>query len=220
MLDDYRLFFRQFRENFHTTGSIAPSSRWLASALARYVPGERGGRRILEVGPGTGAVTRSIAARLAADDRLDLVEMNGDFVARLHERFAIEPELRQLADRVRILHKSVEDVPQCAGYDAVVSGLPLNNFSSELVERLLTTLTGLLAPDGTLSFFQYVAVRPAKRALSRAGERKRLREIGEHLASLLARHEFHRECVLRNLPPAWVHHLRLAPTAATRASER
>ena len=93
MFNDHRLFFRQFRENFQTTGSIAPSSRWLSTSLARYVPGERPGRRILEVGPGTGAVTRRIVPRMAADDTLDLVEMNAEFVARLRQCFRDESRL-------------------------------------------------------------------------------------------------------------------------------
>jgi len=209
MLNDHRLFFRQFRENFHTTGSIAPSSRWLARALARYVPGDRSGRRILEVGPGTGAVTRWIVPALGTHGAIDLVEMNGEFVARLRHRFASEPDFRAVNGRVRILHQAVEELPSAGGYDAIVSGLPLNNFSGELVERLLGTLVGLLAPGGTLSFFEYVAVRPAKLLVSRGSERARLREIGGHLGRLLARHEFKRECVVRNLPPAWVHHVRI-----------
>jgi len=35
---------------------------------------------------------------------------------------------------------------------------------------------------------------------------------GHHLHGLLGAHEFHRECVLRNFPPAWVHHVRLSKT--------
>jgi phosphatidylethanolamine/phosphatidyl-N-methylethanolamine N-methyltransferase len=208
MLYDHRLFFRQFRENFHATGSIAPSSRWLARALARYVPGQGAGRRILEVGPGTGAVTRWIVPALGSHGSLDLVEMNGQFVARLHDRFVNEPDFRAVNDRVRILHQAVEELPLDGGYDAVVSGLPLNNFAGELVKRILETLVGLLAPGGTLSFFEYVAVRPAKLLVSRGSERTRLREVNNHLSQFLAKHEFQRECVVRNVPPAWVHHVR------------
>ncbi|HEY1598008.1 MAG TPA: methyltransferase domain-containing protein [Pirellulales bacterium] len=214
MLNDHRLFFRQFRENFHTTGSIAPSSRWLARALARHVAGEKPRRRILEVGPGTGAVTRWIVPALGATDSFDLVEMNGEFVARLHSRFAAEPALQAAAPRVRILHQAIEDLAADGGYDAIVSGLPLNNFSGELVERLLGKLVGLLAPGGTLSFFEYVAVRPAKLAICRGSERLRLREISGHLRRLLDRHEFQRQCVLRNVPPAWVHHVRITPAVS------
>ena len=94
MFKDHRLFFRQFRENFHTTGSIAPSSRWLAQALARFVGGDgsKNGhpRRVLEVGPGTGAVTHWILPALGTQDRFDLVEMNDQFVAHLRNRFANE----------------------------------------------------------------------------------------------------------------------------------
>lgn len=209
MLNDHRLFFRQFRENFHSTGSVAPSSRWLAQALARYVPGEQPRRRILEVGPGTGAVTRWIVPALGPADTLDLVELNAEFVGHLQSLCSAEPGFRAIAGRVRVLHQAVEDLPVDDKYDSIVSGLPLNNFSGELVERLLGRLVELLAPGGTLSFFEYVAVRPAKLLVSRGSERERLREIGHHLGQLLERHEFRRECVLRNLPPAWVHHVRI-----------
>jgi len=211
MLKDHRLFFRQFVENFHTTGALAPSSRWLAQALARYVPGQKPGRRILEVGPGTGAVTRWIVPRLAASDSFDLVELNDSFVAHLQQRFESDPFFKPARGQARILHQSVEAVEPAGGYDAIVSGLPLNNFSGELVGQILKTLSGLLAPGGTLSFFEYVGVRPVKQTLAGRHERARLTEIGEHLYALLKPHEFHRECVVRNLPPAWVHHVRLTP---------
>jgi phospholipid N-methyltransferase len=211
MLHDHRLFLRQFRENFETTGSIAPSSRWLAQALARFVPGGAAPRRILEVGPGTGAVTRWIVRALGPLDTLDLVEMNDQFVAHLRELFEKDPELERCASRVRILHLPVQELPVDGGYDAVVSGLPLNNFSAALVEQLLAALVALLAEGGTLSFFEYIAVRKVKLLISRGAEHTRLRTISQHLDRLLGPHEFRRDSVLRNLPPAWVHHVRMVP---------
>ena len=95
----------------------------------------------------------------------------------------------------------------------IVSGLPLNNFSVELVERLLTKLRRLLAPSGTLSFFEYVAIRRVKAAVSRQAERKRLQAIGRALDEILAAHEIGRNCVLANVPPAWVHHVRFVELA-------
>ena len=56
MLSDYRAFLTQFLRNYQTTGSVLPSSRALASALCRHV-GTGAPQRILEAGPGTGAVT-------------------------------------------------------------------------------------------------------------------------------------------------------------------
>ena len=87
-LSEYRLFFREFRTNYHTTGAILPSGRSLARALARFVAEQPAGpRRILEVGPGTGAVTSRIVAALGPEDQLDLVELNDRFVERLRDRF-------------------------------------------------------------------------------------------------------------------------------------
>ena len=57
-------------------------------------------------------------------------------------------------------------------YDVIVSGLPLNNFSPADVERILAVLCGRLAPRGTLSFFEYIAMRPARALVSgRSGGR-------------------------------------------------
>jgi len=209
MLGDYRLFWREFRGTFHTTGAVAPSAPPLAAALCRFAGAGSAPQRILEVGPGTGAVTARLVRRMRPDDRLDLVELNDRFVRRLEARFANEPPFCQVADRVRILHRSVEDLDDPGGYDAIVSGLPLNNFAAADVERLLAQLGRLLRTGGTLSFFEYIAIRRARALMSGRSERQRLEAIGRALDRLLLPYEIRRDCVWPNLPPAWVHHVRL-----------
>ena len=207
-LSEYRLFFAECLRNFHTTGAVLPSGRWLAGALARYVDRDGRPRRILEVGPGTGAVTARIVAALGPDDRFDLVELNDSFIRRLEHRFATEPAFRNVADRTRLLHCAVEDLSTEDSYDLIISGLPLNNFSARQVERILGVLSGLLAPGGVLSFFQYIAIRRLRSLLSRRAERARLRGIGLALASILDSNEIRRDWIWPNVPPAWVHHVR------------
>ncbi len=207
---DYRIFWREFRRTFHTTGAVAPSGRRLSRALAHFVrEGELGlgPRQILEVGPGTGAVTGHIVAAMRPDDRLTLVEHNGEFVARLRERLADEPALRAVADRVTIHHAGVEQLAEDQPYDLIVSGLPLNNFSVEFVREVLAKLERLLAAGGTLSFFEYIAIRRAKSLVSGAAQRARLRGIAAALDQLLAEREIRRDHVWANIPPAYVHHL-------------
>ena len=208
MLRDHRLFLREYLRHFHHTGAIAPSSRWLGAALARHVANGKPNRRILEVGPGTGAVTRHIAARLGQGDRLDLVELNPTFVEHLQRRFDQEPHFAAVSDRVCIINCPVEDLPYDQPYDAIVSGLPLNNFSISDVRRILEAFGRLMAPGATLSFFEYVGVRPARALISGRAERQRLVGIGQALRELLDGREFSRECIWPNLPPAWVHHVR------------
>ncbi len=210
LLHDHRVFWREFRHQFHTTGAVMPSGRFLGRALARYVGKQPGGQRILEVGPGTGAVTSHIVRKLRPDDRLDLVELNPQFVDRLKERFASEPAFQAVAGQKRILHQSVESLSPDEPYDLIVSGLPLNNFSVEDVRSILAVLVRLLPPAGMLSFFQYIAIRPARALVSGPVERARLRGIGEALGELLGPHEIRRDWVWPNIPPAWVHHVRVA----------
>jgi phospholipid N-methyltransferase len=208
-LAEQAIFFREFLRNFHTTGAILPSGRRLSAALTRFVrEPAHAARRILEVGPGTGAVTRRIVAGMGSRDSLDLVELNGSFVERLRQRFESEPEFQAVADRSRVLHCRIEDLPHRQGYDLIVSGLPLNNFSLADVETILAAFDKLLASDGILSFFEYIAVRRARAIVSGPRERSRLRGIGRALAALFDGHEIRRDAVWRNIPPAWVHHVR------------
>ena len=69
-------------------------------------------------------------------------------------------------------------------------------------------IAGLLEPGGTLSFFEYIAVRRVKQLVSGRRERDRLRGIGQAMGELLAGGEIRRDGVWLNVPPAWVHHVR------------
>jgi phospholipid N-methyltransferase len=211
---DYRVFLKEFRRTFESTGAVMPSGSALSRALAHFVregANAAGGRRILEVGPGTGAGTGHIVQGMRPDDRLDLVERNDEFVARLRERLQSDNSLMPFAQRITLHHSGVEELREDRPYDVIISGLPLNNFSVGLVEQLVGKLSRLLAPGGTLSFFEYIAIRPLKASLSPRAERERLRGIGCVMGNFLAAHEIRRDRIFANVPPAWVHHVRLKP---------
>ncbi len=135
-LTECREFFGQFRQQYHTTGSILPSSRALGRALTRPMRHARGPRRILEVGPGTGAVTAAILRALRPGDLLDIVEINAQFVAVLERRFAEEPAFRACRGQARLIHAPLQEVAGVHAYDFMISGLPLNNFSVDLVKEI------------------------------------------------------------------------------------
>ena len=109
-------------------------------------------RRILEVGPGTGAVTVQIIDDMRPQDRLVLVERNEQFVSHLNQRLAEIPAVQSVRDRISLVHAAVEDLPDDEPFDLIISGLPLNNFEVASVEQILAKLGRLLAPGGTLSF--------------------------------------------------------------------
>ncbi|MCG8449049.1 MAG: methyltransferase domain-containing protein [Pirellulales bacterium] len=211
-LAEYRLFWREFRQTFESTGAVLPSGRSLAQALASRVGTGEGPQRILEVGPGTGAVTNHVISRLRPDDHLDLVELNPRFADALRARLANESRWRQVVERVRVLEMPMEELGAEQPYDAIVSGLPLNNFSCESVRKILQQFHHLAAPQAQLSFFEYIAIRKAKALCSKLAERRRLSGIEQLLYREFASWQVARQCVLANVPPAWVHHLCLPGT--------
>ncbi len=207
-LADYQTFLTQFLRNYNTTGSVIPSGRALGSALCRYVGDGTAPQKILEAGPGTGAVTSCIIDRLRHDDQLWMVELNPTFAAHLRGAFKEKPSFRDAASRCHLIEGSVQQLGHEGQFDVVISGLPLNNFSSEDVRDILQAYGKLLKPGGILSFFQYILIRPAKMFVSAGPERTRLKGVGEAIDGVLGEREFAREWVWVNVPPAWVHHIR------------
>src|SRR5687767_1447656 len=100
-------FLRQFRTQYYTTGSILPSSQAVGRALTRWVRRAPPPRRILEVGPGTGAVTRVLVQAIRPGDRVDIVEINPAFVEVIRERFREEPAFVRVKEQCRVLHSPI-----------------------------------------------------------------------------------------------------------------
>ncbi len=165
--------------------------------------------RILEVGPGTGPVTAQILRQMGPRDTLDLVELNERFVSVLQERLQREPQWQAHANRVKIHCLPIEELTTDQPFDIIISGLPLNNFSCAMVAAILDRLHQLAAAQAMLSFFEYVAIRKAKSLFCKLPQRQRLSGIEQILTRQFAAWEIDRECILANVPPAWVHHLRL-----------
>ncbi|MDO4558282.1 MAG: methyltransferase domain-containing protein [Planctomycetia bacterium] len=223
MFRGYGSFIREFFRTSYTTGAVLPSGPSLCRALAAYVNAEvdergrprrenpeevRAARRILEIGPGTGCVTRVIAQRLGPEDTLDLIECNPVFVKNLRRMMERDPVMRPVADRVRIFECYVQDHPVQERYERIISGLPLNNFPAELVSEILSHFRRLSAPGGTVSWFEYIAIRRMKSMVSFGSDGDRLRGITAALEAVLKPYEFRRQAIPLNVPPAWVHHVR------------
>jgi phospholipid N-methyltransferase len=207
-LSDYQTFLTQFLRSYNTTGAVIPSGRALCSSLCRYVGSSGRPQRILEAGPGTGAVTRCIIDRMGPADHLWMVELNPAFAAHLRRAFEEQPRFRAVAGRCHLVEGAVQELAHGEQFDLVISGLPLNNFSSDDVRDIMQAYSQLLKPGGVLSFFEYILVRPAKMFVSGGAERDRLKGVGDVIGSVLGEKAIAKEWVWVNVPPAWVHHLR------------
>jgi phospholipid N-methyltransferase len=212
--EEYGGFFRALRQDFHHTGAILPSSRFLGRAMTRQLRGPRPACRILEVGPGTGPITREIARWLVPGDRLEAVEINPQFVALLRRRVERDKVLAAHREAITIIEAPVEKLPGEGVYDFIISGLPLNNFSIPQIRAVFIAFRRLLKPDGLLTYFEYPFVRRLKVPFVNRSERRRLSRVGWVVGRYIRNYQVRRERVLLNVPPAIVRHLRFTPGRA------
>jgi phospholipid N-methyltransferase len=111
-------FLREFFKHPKEVGTFTQSSKTLARRIAREI---NGNTKVVEFGPGTGAITVEILKRLPQNGQLTCVDINPSFCEHL-SRFN-DARLRVVNDDARNCERHV-DGPQC-----VVSGLPLMLFS-------------------------------------------------------------------------------------------
>lgn len=204
-------FFRETRRHFRDTGAVLPSSRFLAQALASELRKRREPARILEVGPGTGSVTRQIIRSLLPGDQLDMVELNSRFVNLLQKRFDADPRFQGYRHQAKLINAAVEELEGDSVYDFIISGLPLNNFPVAQVREIYRVYSRLLKPGGTLTYYEYVLIRQLKTPFANRQERRRLFGVGRVVSHYIRDFQVRRERIFINVPPAVVRHLHLKP---------
>ena len=96
--DALRFFFRWLRKPSQV-GAVAPSSAALATALAAEVDVEAPGT-VVELGPGTGRVTRALLEAGVDPEKLIAIERDAAFCRLLRERF---PAIRIVSGDARRL---------------------------------------------------------------------------------------------------------------------
>ncbi len=196
------VFARQLLKDRHHTGAIMPSSGRLAREMTRALREQKGRKRVLEVGPGTGPFTKSILRSLRDGDEFHIVELSPLFCRQI-ERRLIEPFRKERPGVKIVLHNDPIQTAQVPGeFDFIVCGLPFNNFPPDLVRSIFRRLIGLLAEEGRLTYFEYAGVLVLKSSISTEAVRRRLKQIGMTGRVLKRRHEGTRTLVLGNVPPA------------------
>ncbi|MFN8496141.1 MAG: phosphatidylserine decarboxylase [Caldilineaceae bacterium] len=198
-------FFRQFLADFSVTGSVAPSSAALAAALSRECAQQRGPKRVLEVGAGTGAVTAELVKHIQPGDQLVVCEINPTFATYLRKRFGRESAFQAAAGQTRVYEGSILDLPTEQKFDFIISSLPFNAFPPEFVAAVFAHYQALLKPGGVLSYYEYIGGRTLKQLFATSETSQRLLTILDQQRRAYA---FRRDQVVGNLPPAWVHYLR------------
>ena len=193
MFAESRLLFKLWLKNPRKIGAVAVSSSELAAAMARQVP--RGPGWVVELGGGTGSVTKAILKAGTPPDKLIVVERDPTLHKVLQERYPGVKVLLGDAGRLQSLLKR-EGIDHVK---AIVSSLPLVSMKRAAQDRITAQVFMVLEPGAPLIQFTYSLFSPIARR----------------------RHGVHGEVgdrVLQNLPPAsvWVYR---KPHAHRRAAE-
>jgi phosphatidylethanolamine/phosphatidyl-N-methylethanolamine N-methyltransferase len=172
-----------------TMGAIAPSSPRLGAVLASVVP-RTGEPVVVELGPGTGAVSAVISERLPAGARHLAVELDPamvEFLRRTH------PDLDVVQGNAADLGKLLAE-RGITKVDAVICGLPWALFDDATQTELLDEISRVIGDHGAFTTFAYLhgmTLGAARRF------RSRLRGTFEEVLVSAT--------VWRNLPPAFVY---------------
>jgi phosphatidylethanolamine/phosphatidyl-N-methylethanolamine N-methyltransferase len=148
-MSDFSLFIGKFFKHGTAIASLAPSSRWLSQTTVRNVPWERA-RVVVELGAGTGPITRVLAEKAPTECRVVVLERDPDFARLLHQRFdrlanfdVVEADVRDLTEL--LADRGIRQV------DAVISGLPVPSFPRDLQRDLFRAVKQILVPEGTFN---------------------------------------------------------------------
>jgi phosphatidylethanolamine/phosphatidyl-N-methylethanolamine N-methyltransferase len=159
-LDDEVRFLRSWIEKPLHMGAVMPSGRVLARTMAQYVDIKSTGP-VVELGPGTGAITNALIEHGVDQKRLVLVEYNPGFCALLRERY---PQATVVQGDAYTLRDSLWDVLSVPA-SAVVSGLPLVTKPMLTRLKLIREAFVALAPGAPFVQFTYSVAPPIPKSL-------------------------------------------------------
>jgi phosphatidylethanolamine/phosphatidyl-N-methylethanolamine N-methyltransferase len=159
-LDDEVRFLRSWIEKPLHMGAVMPSSRVLARTMAQYVD-PNSDRPVIELGPGTGAITNALIAHGVEQKRLVLVEYNPSFCALLRDRYPHATVVQGDAYALRDSLWNVLDAPA----SAVVSGLPLVTKPMLTRLKLIRDAFVAMAPGSPFVQFTYSVAPPIPKSL-------------------------------------------------------
>jgi phosphatidylethanolamine/phosphatidyl-N-methylethanolamine N-methyltransferase len=159
-LDDEVRFLRSWIEKPLHMGAVMPSSKLLARTMAQYVDVDSKGP-VIELGPGTGAITNALIEHGVDQKRLVLVEYNPGFCALLRDRYPQAKVVQGDAYALRDSLGAVLDAPA----SAVVSGLPLVTKPMLTRLKLIRDAFVALAPGAPFVQFTYSVAPPIPKSL-------------------------------------------------------
>ncbi|MGE8102331.1 phospholipid N-methyltransferase PmtA [Allorhizobium sp. NPDC080224] len=181
--DEEIRFFKGMMQGPKLVGAIVPTSSVTAKRMASVIE-PKSGLPVLELGPGTGVITKQILAHGVPAEKIVSVEYSEDFYRRLVEDYA----------GVNFIHGDAFDLKNILGdfadktFDCVISAVPMLSFPMEARIQLLEDLLSRIPEGRPVVQITYGPVSPI-------------------IAKPDRYHIQHFDFVVRNIPPAqlWIY---------------
>jgi phosphatidylethanolamine/phosphatidyl-N-methylethanolamine N-methyltransferase len=158
MLSESRLLLKLWLKNPLKIGAVAASSPELAAAMARHIPVISDGY-VVELGGGTGPVTRAILDTGVPAERLIVVERDPVLHRHLAQRY---PQVRVLQGDAMHLQQLLRR-EHIAPVRAIVSSLPLLSMKKAIQHRIGSQAFSVLEPGAPFIQFTYGFFSPLNR---------------------------------------------------------
>jgi phosphatidylethanolamine/phosphatidyl-N-methylethanolamine N-methyltransferase len=181
--DDELKFFKGWMDKPKAVGAIMPTSSVTSRRMASVID-TTSGLPVLEVGPGTGVITKAILARGVKPENLYTVEYSANFVRHLRATY---PAVNVIEGDAFNLTDTLGDNRDMQ-FDCVISAVPLLNFSIERRIAYLNDLLGRIPLGRPVMQITYGPLSPIP-----AGK-------GDYTVK-------HFDFIIRNIPPAhlWIY---------------
>jgi phospholipid N-methyltransferase len=144
-------FFREAIKNLKTSGTVAPSSRFLAKKMLKGINFSKV-EVIVELGPGNGAITKYILKKLPPKATLICFEINDNFYQQL--KTIKNPQLV-------VINASAEKIKEeinALGFSKtshIISSLPLTIIPNQISNEILEKSYEILKINGLFIQYQY-----------------------------------------------------------------
>jgi phosphatidylethanolamine/phosphatidyl-N-methylethanolamine N-methyltransferase len=159
LMKEGELFFRQWLRSPKSMGSVLPSSRVLARAIAAEIAWQPG-QYVVELGGGTGAITQGLIERGIPRDRIIVIELDGSLYTYLKDRLTgctvIQGDATRL-DEILARHEVGE-------VGTVLSGLPMVGMPEAFQRAIIEQSFKAMKPGSFMLQYSYSPIAPVPAA--------------------------------------------------------
>ena len=146
-------FIKESLKTIKNTGTLLPSSEFVATKMIESI-NFNFNLTILELGSGTGAITKSILKKMNQDSKLVCFEINRQFYLDLKKILNNDQRTLAINDSAKDMKKYLQEF-HIKNIDYIISSIPLVTIGKKMTDNILSTSSELLNHHGSFIQLQY-----------------------------------------------------------------